>query len=196
MEIDIKLIQPEWLDLDQIELNDGQLEGIPANPRTITPEDYELLKKSIIESPKMMGLKEMYVKRHGDGYVVCDGNMRLKALRELGYKQAICKVIPEHFTAEEVMAVIIKTNTTFGDWDQSMLKEDWDTDKLKDWGVDILPDSFDGDIDSLFQDAANSGGKEKHFEIRLQFAEDMETEADIIKAKIKEALSEYPYLVK
>lgn len=196
MEEKISIIQSKWLSLDQIDLNTGQVDGIPANPRTITPEDYELLKKSITDHPKMLGLKELYVLPFGDGFVVIDGNMRLKALRELGFDQAPCKIIPEDFTPEEIMETIIKANTPFGDWDQTMLKEDWDADKLKDWGVEMMPDSFDGDIDSLFQDAANSGGKEKHFEIRLQFAEDMETEAEIIKQKIKEALSEYPYIVK
>lgn len=154
----INLIQSKWLSLDQIEPNTGQVDGIPANPRTITPEDYELLKKSITDCPKMLGLKELYVREFGDGFVVMDGNMRLKALRELGFDQAPCKIIPEDFTPDEIMEVIIKANTPFGDWDQTMLKEDWDSDKLKDWGVDLE------DIDFEEPDTSSENAHEDDFD--------------------------------
>jgi len=196
IEEQIEIINAKWLSIDEIEPNDGQIEGIPSNPRTIQPDDFEKLKKSITDNPEMLGLRDCYVKEHQGSYVMIDGNMRLKALQDLGFSKVICKVIPEHWTPQQVMSLIIKANLPFGDWDRTKLQEDWDSEDLKDWGLDMIPDAFDGDIDSLFQDAENSGSKEKHFEIRLQFAEDMETEAEIIKAKIKEALSEYPYMVK
>lgn len=148
MSKEIELIQSIWVNLDQIELNEGQIEGLPANPRTIMPDEYEKLKKSLTDNPEMLGLRELYIKAYNGHYVVCDGNMRLKALRELEFEQAPCKIIPESWTAEQIMALIIKANLPFGDWDTSMLLEDWDQDQLADWGLD-LPDSGEFDLGDL-----------------------------------------------
>jgi len=139
-ENDIKLIPTQWIDLDQIDLNEGQIDGLPANPRIIDPIDFETLKRSITEHPEMLGLKTLFVYAWKGRYVDIDGNQRTKALRELGYTKAPCKVIPE--TGYDLQAIAIKANTNNGQWDTERLQADWDKDKLQDWGVNV--EQFDG----------------------------------------------------
>jgi len=59
--------------------NDGQISGLPKNPRFIRDERFDALVKSIIDDPEMMQLRELVVTPYADEYVVLMGNMRLKA---------------------------------------------------------------------------------------------------------------------
>ena len=54
------------------------------NPRLIRDENFEKLKKSIIDFPKMLELRPIIVDENN---VILGGNMRYKALKELGYKE-------------------------------------------------------------------------------------------------------------
>lgn len=156
-EQDIKLIPTQWIDLDQIDLNEGQIDWLPANPRTIDPIDFDTLKRSITENPEMLGLKTLLVYAWKGRFVDIDGNQRTKALRELGYTKAPCKVIPEGY---DLQAIAIKANTNNGQWDTERLQADWDKDKLQEWGVE-LPEmkepndgehkDISGEVKSLFQ---------------------------------------------
>jgi ParB-like chromosome segregation protein Spo0J len=55
----------------------------PNNPRTIKDAAFEKLCKSIQEFPKMMELRPIVTDDQG---VILGGNMRLKALQHLGFK--------------------------------------------------------------------------------------------------------------
>ena len=52
--------------------------------------------------------------------------MRLKALKQLGFKEAPCKIIPEETTIEQLKAYTLKDNSVFGDWDFGMDSDKWD----------------------------------------------------------------------
>ena len=65
--------------------------------------------------------------------------MRYRALKELGYKETVCKIVPADTDIEQLKAITIKDNAGFGDWDVEQLANEWDLDKLTAWGVD-LPD--------------------------------------------------------
>lgn len=141
------MVQSVVLPLSKLEANKGQIEGLPANPRLIRDEKFKLLVKSIKDNPEMLSLRELLVYAVGKKYVVIGGNMRLAAMRDLGYKQAPVKVIPSGATTEELKAYIIKDNNGFGEWDMDMLANEWDEDLLKDWGVDlpsVYPEDEDG----------------------------------------------------
>jgi hypothetical protein len=58
-------------------------------------------------------------------------------MKELGYKDAPCKVIPEETSVENLRAYTIKDNSGFGEWDMDMLANEWDMELLDLWGVDI-----------------------------------------------------------
>ena len=108
----------------------------PSNPRHIAPEALEKLKKSIKEFPKMMKLRPIIVDSNN---VILAGNMRYKALLELGYKQVPDEYVrkADELTEDEKRRFIIADNVGFGQWDFEVLAVDWDSGELSDWGLEI-----------------------------------------------------------
>lgn len=127
------------LKLSKLEANKGQIEGLPKNPRIIKDDKFRKLVKSIEDNPEMTSLREILVYPHNGKYVAIAGNMRLKAMKELGYKEAPCKIIPEETTVEQLKAYTIKDNSGFGEWDFEMLNEEWDLNLLEDCAIE-MPD--------------------------------------------------------
>jgi DNA modification methylase len=105
------------------------------NPRTISVDKLEKLKKSILEFPKMLELRPIIINQD---YVVIGGNMRLTALMQLGYKE-----IPDEWVKigtlqdEEQKRFIIADNVGYGEWDWEDLSSNWNADDLLDWGLDL-----------------------------------------------------------
>ena len=127
------------LPIAQLEENKGQIAGLPANPRNIQPDKLAKLKRSILDNPEMLQLRGILVYPHGDKYIVIGGNMRLRAMVELGMTSAPCVVIPSHVTADKLRAYTILDNSSMGECDWQALQLEWDTAQLDDWGID-LPD--------------------------------------------------------
>ncbi|MDD7317140.1 MAG: ParB/RepB/Spo0J family partition protein, partial [Prevotellaceae bacterium] len=105
------------LPIAQLEENKGQVAGLPANPRNIQPDKLAKLKRSILDNPEMLQLRGILVYPHGDKYIVIGGNMRLRAMVELGMTSAPCVVIPSHVTADKLRAYTILDNSSMGEWD-------------------------------------------------------------------------------
>ena len=131
------LVQSVMLPLSKIEANRGQIVGLPKNPRVIRDAKFEILKKSIQEDPEMTALREILVIEYGSKYVIIGGNMRFRAMQDLGIKQAPCKIIPAGTDVEKLKAYTIKDNAGFGDWDWDDLANEWADEPLSDWGVDV-----------------------------------------------------------
>jgi hypothetical protein len=108
----------------------------PNNPRIIKDDKFEKLKKSIKDFPKMMELRPMVINSDN---IVLGGNMRLKALKELGYKEVPDEWVKraEDLTEDEQRQFIIKDNVGFGEHDWEMLATEWGADELTDWGLDV-----------------------------------------------------------
>lgn len=132
-----ELVQSELLPLSLIENNTGQITGVPYNPRRIDTIKFAKLKASIEEHPRLLSLRELMVYKFNGKYVVIGGNMRLRALRELKYKEAVCKVIPEDTPIEDLPAYIIKDNDEFGEWDMDALADLFDRADLDRWGIEL-----------------------------------------------------------
>jgi DNA modification methylase len=116
----------------------SEIKSNPNNPRVIKDHKFEKLKKSISEFPKMMELRPMVI---NEDNIVLGGNMRLKALKDLGYKE-----VPEEWvkrasdlTEEETRRFIIADNVGFGEHDWEMLANEWNTEELEDWGLEGFP---------------------------------------------------------
>jgi site-specific DNA-methyltransferase (adenine-specific) len=62
--------------------------------------------------------------------------MRLKACKEAGLKE-VTIIFADDLTEDEQKQFIIKDNVGFGEWDWEQLANEWDADKLEDWGLDI-----------------------------------------------------------
>ena len=108
----------------------------PNNPRVIKDHKFEKLKKSINEFPKMMELRPMVI---NDDNIVLGGNMRLKALKDLGYKEVPSEWVKQakELTEDETRRFIIADNVGFGEHDWDLLANDWDSQELNDWGLDV-----------------------------------------------------------
>lgn len=66
-----------------IEPNNGQIDGVPANPRFIRDEKFEKLVKSILDDPEMLEHRGQMVYPFKAKYVAIGGNMRLRAIHEV-----------------------------------------------------------------------------------------------------------------
>ena len=112
----------------------------PKNPRIIKDGKFQKLVKSIQEFPDMLNKRPLIVFTDVDGkYVVLGGNMRLKALNELKY-DTVPIVLADEWTEEQKAEFLIKDNVGFGEWDWDSLANEWDVEKLDDWGLDLPVD--------------------------------------------------------
>jgi hypothetical protein len=133
----MSIMQAQSINITKLVVNTGQIEGLPKNPRFIRDERFAKLVKSIQDDPEMMALRELLVYPTGKEFVVIGGNMRLRALKELGYKEAPCKVLDKATPVEKLRAYTIKDNIGFGDHDWDQLANEWDAVELSDWGLDV-----------------------------------------------------------
>jgi len=120
-----------------IKVNISQVKPNPNNPRVIKDAKFQKLVTSIKEFPDMLNKRPLIVFTDVDGkYCVLGGNMRLKALNELKYTE-IPVIIADEWTEEQKAEFLIKDNVGFGEWDWDQLANEWDTEKLEDWGLDL-----------------------------------------------------------
>lgn len=105
----------------------------PNNPRILKDDKFAKLTQSIKDFPQMLDIRPIVV---NDDMVVLGGNMRLKACKEAGLKE-VPVIKASDLTEEQQREFIIKDNVGFGEWDWEMLANEWDTDLLDDWGLDI-----------------------------------------------------------
>jgi DNA modification methylase len=120
-----------------IKVNISQVKPNPKNPRVIKDAKFQKLVTSIKEFPDMLNKRPLIVFTDVDGkYCVLGGNMRLKALNELKYTE-IPVIIADEWNEEQKAEFLIKDNVGFGEWDWDQLANEWDAEKLDDWGLDL-----------------------------------------------------------
>lgn len=139
----------QQIKIKRLHPNEGQIEGLPTNPRQIKKKAFDSLKKSIKDAPEMLHLRELIVYPYGDDFVVIGGNMRLRACRELGFEELPCKVLPVETPAEKLREYAIKDNVEAGEDDWDVLANEWNAEELTEWGMEIepLPSDFDDVIE-------------------------------------------------
>lgn len=139
----------------------GQVPGLPPNPRLTNPDKLDKLIESIRQDPEMLELRGLMVYPIEDGkYITIGGNMRLQALKRLGYEQCPCVIIPKDTPVDKLHAYIVKDNGNFGDWDYKALLAGWDAAELDDWAIDI-PDFEDEETKKKKRAGWNSGENAK-----------------------------------
>lgn len=131
-------IERKQLPLVLVDVNDGQIEGLPRNPRSWTYTDVENLKASIEQTPELLEARGIIVYPHEDRFVAIGGNMRLTALRSLGKESAPCIILPADMPIEKLKEIAIKDNGSFGDWEEKLLLDDWNGVPLAAWGIDVF----------------------------------------------------------
>lgn len=130
-------MQATTIKISKLRHNEGQIEGLPKNPRFIRDYRFAKLVKSIQDDPEMLELRELLVIPFNQTFLVIGGNMRLRAMRELGYSEAPCKILPEDTPVEKLRAYTIKDNIGYGEDNWEDLANEWDTDELEIWGVEF-----------------------------------------------------------
>ena len=118
------------LPLKEVKLN-------PKNPRTINKRQFEALKQSILNSPKVLELSPLIL---NEDNIVLGGNMRLKAITEIGFTEVPC-IIVSGLSDEKQKELVIKDNINYGDWDWNVLIDEWTIPVLTDMGL-TLPKLF------------------------------------------------------
>jgi ParB-like chromosome segregation protein Spo0J len=141
------------------------------NPRFIKDDKFRKLVKSIKEFPKMLELRPIVV---DEEMIVLGGNMRLKACIEAGLTEVPIK-IAENLTEEQKKEFIVKDNVGFGEWDWDLLANEWDTDLLEEWGLDL----------KLTDDSEEEYTNDVKITLSLNnaYLEDFKNELDILLSK-------------
>jgi hypothetical protein len=181
--------------ISKLEVNKGQVEGLPKNPRFIRDERYKALVKSIEDAPEMLKLRELLVVEHGNKFVVIGGNMRLRACKELGMETVPCKVLPADTPVAKLREYAIKDNNGFGEDDWDVLANEWDAEELEDWGVET-PMTWDVDdalananVRSMNEEFEDASGK---FQATFLFPEEVREQFDrFVKERGKDELVNY-----
>lgn len=118
-------------------VNINKIKPNPKNPRIIKDDKFRKLVKSITEFPQMLEKRPLVCFTDvDDKLVVLGGNMRLKAAKEVGLKE-LPVMLADDWTEEQKNEFLIKDNVGFGEWDWDILANEWDTDKLQDWGLSL-----------------------------------------------------------
>lgn len=90
--------------------NNGEVEGLPRNPRKISKKNLEKLKKSVQDAPEMLRLRELLVFPYGGQFIVIAGNQRLEAAKAVGMATMPCKVLPADTDPAKLREYAIKDN--------------------------------------------------------------------------------------
>lgn len=127
----------QMLPMSVVEVNAGQLEGLPANPREIRDEKFEKLKANIQKYPELLEYRSLMVYPMPNGkHIIIGGNMRYRAMQELGYTEVPCVIIPAETPVEKLGAYTILDNNGFGKWDWDLLANEWSDWNMEDFGLD------------------------------------------------------------
>lgn len=123
-----------------IEFNNGQIRGVPKNPRKVDEASFSKLVKSIADAPEMLNLREIivYFDKKSNKYVTICGNQRLAACKELEIDTIPCKILPENTPPKKLREYTIKDNIETGENDNDILSELWNQDELFNWGLEVV----------------------------------------------------------
>ncbi len=102
------------------------------NPRIIKDDKFKKLVESIKGFPEMANVRPIVVNTN---MIVLGGNMRLRAMKEAGWKEAPIQIVD--WDEQKQKEFIVKDNVGFGEWDWDDLANNWDAEELTDWGLDI-----------------------------------------------------------
>lgn len=182
----METIKRAVLPISLLDENVGQIDGLQANPREITKENFELLKQNIEDYPELLDYNLLKVYPLDGRYVVICGNMRLRALRECGCEEIPCCILDEATDVDRLQAYTILDNASFGRWDWEKLAKEWDNEMLPQWGLS-LPTYDDSDLDGLFE----TEEKEDTDKLTVVIPESLADMKKAIKEDVETLLSNY-----
>jgi hypothetical protein len=123
--------------IKDLEVNSGQIEGLPTNPRQWSKDDVMKLANSLIQTPELFDMRPCIVYPFGKKYIILGGNMRYQASKQNLATEIPCIVVPKETNIEKLKEIVIKDNGSFGNWDYDELANRWDDLPLTEWGVPV-----------------------------------------------------------
>jgi len=119
-------MKAELIKITEVKLN-------PNNPRLIKGDKFKKLVQSIKDFPEMLDIRPIVVNKE---MIILGGNMRFKACKEAGLKE-VPVIIADNLTEEQEKEFLIKDNVSGGEWDWDLLANEWDSERLDSWGLDL-----------------------------------------------------------
>ena len=184
--------------LSNLKPNEGQIEGVPSNPRTITEDDFEKLKKSLVNFRKMLSLRPMVV---DEDWNILGGNMRYQALCRLRDEgvEGFTEDIPDEWvkqdttlSAAEKREFVIKDNQQRGRNDWDALANEWDDEELREWDVEAAEWSKqDVNLDDFFNASPEEEQSVNNIKIQIIIPASYEDNLNEIKSAITNTLEEW-----
>ena len=201
-ELLVKLGFREMIDITKLLYNEGQIDGVPKNPRYLKESEHDKLVKSLADSPEFLEYKPLMVYGlEGGTYVTICGNMRLRVANELriggntNFDKLPCFVLKTDTPIQKIKEYAIKDNVQAGNWDWDELANgEWKIEDLDDWGVNtsfLNTGESDADtLDGLFDTEDDKEEKTKDLKITITIDASFAEKADEIKEKITESLGD------
>jgi hypothetical protein len=157
------------------------------NPRIIKDDKFKKLVQSIKDFPEMLEIRPIVVNNE---MMILGGNMRLKAIQEIGIKE-VPIIKAENLTEQQQREFLIKDNVGFGEWDWDALANDWEYKELVDWALDVPkmldPEQFGEDF------SLADGDKNPFQQMAFTLADEQATQIKNAIADIK-LTDEYKYM--
>lgn len=169
---DIGLIQSEKFDIRLVDNNTGQIPGVPENPREISIVEYKKLKASLTKNKAFTAANELKLYPYEGRWVAIGGNMRLRAMKELGWKTVIGKPIPADTPKDQLRRWAIIDNAHFAKWDFDALANEFEIEDIADACINIPYVDADDLIASTKGDS-HGDGRMRHFHFSTKQQEDM-----------------------
>lgn len=165
----------------------NSIKSNPNNPRLVKEDKFKKLVQSIKDFPEMLNIRPIVV---NSDMVVLGGNMRLKACIEAGLKE-IPIIKADTLTTDQQREFIIKDNVGFGEWDWEQLANEWGSEDLEIWGLDVV--GFDVSSDEYSEDfSLKDGDKEPFQQMTFTLADEQAEQIKNAIADIKQT-EEYKY---
>lgn len=154
------------ISIKRLHPNEGQIPGLPSNPRQWTQTEIDKIAKSLKETPELFEARPVIVMPFQGEYVILGGNLRYEGCKKNKEKDLPCFVLPETTSVEKMKEIVIKDNGTFGGWDYDALANEWDDLALTDWGVPTW--DMEQEADAAPQEAQEDDFDEGQDEIHIR----------------------------
>lgn len=129
-------IQIQFVPIELLEYNNGQIPGVPENPRTREDAKQRNLEKSIEELPEMTIARAALCFPYNGRLVVIGGDRRLEAQRALKRKEVPIIALPEDTPVEKLRRMALLDNESTGQTDWAKLAKDWSKDEIRAWNIE------------------------------------------------------------
>lgn len=159
------------------------------NPRSISRENFERLKKSIKDNKEFFEARPIIASNRTGQNVIIAGNQRYRAAKELKMKEVPCVIMT--LTEAKEKEINIRDNVELGEWDYDILANYFEKEDLIEYGVD-MSDVFDA-IEEQEEETPNLITDISLQRININFY--YKDSKEVISKFLKEIMEKYPELI-